>query len=245
MMLDGLGVQSMQRLAIGDVGGNVVVALWPAELKEQATYLYGQRLGRPMIAAACELGWTAKPSPHLAFRNASPPLRLYMAPPLDAAEYARRWEEGDLEQVGAHSRADVRPRPVAMAENPRLCERRRRPRLGGVVGDALRKPPGVPAVGASAQAGVAQGRTCVPAPGFRARGGDPGRCRCDPRRSARAAATRNAVVRGTLVSRGHPWSLVAPLFVSQRRGRACPRSRVSRAFRSFRSVASDLTCSTT
>ena len=61
-----------------------------------------------MIAAARERGWTAEPSPHLAFRNASPPLRLYMAPHLDAAEYARRWEEGDLERVGAHARADVR-----------------------------------------------------------------------------------------------------------------------------------------
>jgi len=31
-----------------------------------------------------------------------------MSPSVDASEYARRWEEGDLEQVGAHSRADVR-----------------------------------------------------------------------------------------------------------------------------------------
>jgi hypothetical protein len=107
VLLADLGVQSAQRLGIGDVGGNVVVALWPAELKEQAKYLYGQRLGRPMIAAARERGWTAEPSPHLAFRNASPTLRLYMAPHLDAAEYARRWEEGDLERVGAYSRADV------------------------------------------------------------------------------------------------------------------------------------------
>jgi hypothetical protein len=61
-----------------------------------------------MIAAARKRGWTAEPSPHLAFRNASPLLRLYMAPHLDAAEYARRWEEGDLERVGAHARADVR-----------------------------------------------------------------------------------------------------------------------------------------
>jgi hypothetical protein len=108
VLLDDLGVQSAQRLGIGDVGGNVVVALWPAELKEQAKYLYARQLGRPMIAAARERGWTAEPSPHLAFRNASPTLRLYMAPHLDAAEYARRWEEGDLERVGAHAREDVR-----------------------------------------------------------------------------------------------------------------------------------------
>jgi hypothetical protein len=108
VILESFGVQSTQRLAIGDIGGKVIAALWPAELKDQATYLYGARLGRPMIAAARERGWTAQPSPHLAFRNSSAPVRLYMAPPLDAAEYARRWEERDLEQVGAHSRADVR-----------------------------------------------------------------------------------------------------------------------------------------
>jgi hypothetical protein len=108
VLLEGLGVRSAQRLGIGDVGGNVVVALWPAALKEQAKHLYGRRLGRPMIAAARERGWTAEPSPHLAFRNASPTVRLYMAPHLDAAEYARRWEEGDLERVGAHAREDVR-----------------------------------------------------------------------------------------------------------------------------------------
>jgi hypothetical protein len=107
VILADLGVQSAQRLGIGDVGGNVVVGLWPAELKEQAKYLYGQRLGRPMVAAARKRGWTVEPSPHLAFRNASPTLRLYMAPHLDASEYANRWEEGDLERVGAHSRADV------------------------------------------------------------------------------------------------------------------------------------------
>jgi hypothetical protein len=108
VLLGDLGVQSAQRLGIGDVGGNVVVGLWPAELKEQAKYLYGQRLGLPMIAVARKRGWTAEPSPHLAFRNASPTVRLYMAPHLDAAEYARRWEDGDLERVGAHVREDVR-----------------------------------------------------------------------------------------------------------------------------------------
>lgn len=108
VMLDERGVRSTQRLATGDVGGSVVVALWPAELKEQATYLYGRRLGRPVVAMALTRGWSAKPSPHLAFRNSPSRLRLYMAPPLDAAEYARRWEEGDLEHVGAYARANVR-----------------------------------------------------------------------------------------------------------------------------------------
>ena len=108
VILEKHGVQSAQRLAIADLGGSVIAALWPAELKEQAKYLYGARLGRPLVAAARERGWTAEAAPHLAFRNSMAQLRLYMAPPLDAAEYARRWEEGDLDRVGAHSRADVR-----------------------------------------------------------------------------------------------------------------------------------------
>jgi hypothetical protein len=33
-------VRSTQRLALGDVGGSVVVGFWPAELKSQAEYLY-------------------------------------------------------------------------------------------------------------------------------------------------------------------------------------------------------------
>jgi hypothetical protein len=108
--LDRYGVQSTQRLGAGDVGGNLWTALWPAELKEQATYLYGKRLATPMIDAARRQGWTAAPSPHLAFRNSQPSLRLYMAPAIDASEYAGRWETGDLEWVGAHSRQDVRRR---------------------------------------------------------------------------------------------------------------------------------------
>jgi hypothetical protein len=108
VLLEPHGVRSSHRLAAGDVGGALWVALWPAELKEQATYLYGQRLAGPMIEASRAHGWTAQPSPHLAFRNSQPALRLYMSPPLDASEYARRWEDGDLERVGAHSRAEVR-----------------------------------------------------------------------------------------------------------------------------------------
>jgi hypothetical protein len=108
VMLDGQGVRSAQRLAIGDVGGQAVAALWPAELKEQALYLYGQGLGRPMIATARDRGWSAEASPHLAFRNSSAHVRLYMKPDLDAGEYARRWEEGDLRYVGAYAQARVR-----------------------------------------------------------------------------------------------------------------------------------------
>jgi hypothetical protein len=110
VLLDAHGVRSTQRLAAGDRGGTRWVALWPGELKEQATYLYGQRLARPMIEVARANGWTAAPSPHLAFRNSPAARRLYMAPEVDASEYAGRWEDRDLEWVGAHSAADVRRR---------------------------------------------------------------------------------------------------------------------------------------
>lgn len=108
VLLDEYGIASSQRLAIGDVGGNVVAALWPAELKEQAVYLYGNGLGTSTTAHARERGWSAEPGPHLAFRNSASHRRLYMAPQVDALEYARRWEEEDLHRVGAHSRAQVR-----------------------------------------------------------------------------------------------------------------------------------------
>ena len=55
---------------IGDVGGNVV-ALWPAELKEQAKYLYGRRLGRLFIVAA-SIAALAVPTATLASAPAIP-----------------------------------------------------------------------------------------------------------------------------------------------------------------------------
>lgn len=60
-----------------------------------------------MISAALSLGWTAAAAPQLAFRNSQPTLRLYLAPQIDPLEYARRWEDSDLDRVGAHARADV------------------------------------------------------------------------------------------------------------------------------------------
>jgi hypothetical protein len=107
VLLDEHGVTSTQRLAISGFGGGLVAALWPGELKVQAEYLYGQKLGTRIVFAALERGWSAAGSPHLAFRNSAPTQRLYMTPSIGAEEYARRWEDGDLREVGAHSRGDV------------------------------------------------------------------------------------------------------------------------------------------
>lgn len=96
------GVQSTQRLALGDVGGGIVVALWPAELKSQAEYLYADGRGKAMVAAARKREWDVTPTPHLAFFNSAPAERLYMAPEVDAAEYAVRWEKTDGRHIGRH-----------------------------------------------------------------------------------------------------------------------------------------------
>src|SRR3954471_10724728 len=100
-------VQSTQRLAMADVGGGVLAALWPAELKTQSEYLYGNRLAGPMLAAARERGWTTESAPQLAFRNAAPARRVYLDRPVTAEEYARRWEGPDWRQVGQHSRDEL------------------------------------------------------------------------------------------------------------------------------------------
>jgi len=71
------------------------VATWPAELAPQAQYLYGRRLGSPLVAAAKERGWTVEPSPHLAYWRSSPGRRFYMRPSIAALDYVRRWEDED------------------------------------------------------------------------------------------------------------------------------------------------------
>lgn len=128
--LDPLSVRSTQRLALSAYGGGYVVALWPAELKGQAVYLYGNRLATPMIRRARELGWTATAALQFAFRNSAPSQRLYIRPDVDALDYARRWEE-DVSNVGQHSSGELRRRIwpwlkqlgyVADAHDPTLDE---------------------------------------------------------------------------------------------------------------------------
>ena len=109
VFLDGEArVRSTQRLALGDRAGRLVVAFWPAELKRQALFLYAGGRARRLIAAAFERGWSVKPSPHLAFWNSGSGQRLYMAPDLDPAVYADRWEGPDRDRIGRHPCEAVR-----------------------------------------------------------------------------------------------------------------------------------------
>jgi hypothetical protein len=105
---DKLGFRSIQRLVIRDVAGGVVVAAWPAELAEQARYLYGGGLGSALVAAAIERGWTVEPSPHIAYWTASSARRLYMRPSVTPLDYAACWENEDgFGRIGNHTREDV------------------------------------------------------------------------------------------------------------------------------------------
>jgi hypothetical protein len=108
VLLENQGVRSTQRVAIGDVGGDVVAAIWPAELKRQADYLYAKGRGQAMVAAARGRGWDVRPSPHIAFFNSAPAQRLYLTPEIPAMRYCERWEGQDGGFIGQHSREDLR-----------------------------------------------------------------------------------------------------------------------------------------
>jgi hypothetical protein len=97
---DHLGTRSAQRLALADVGGNVVAGLWPGELKAQARYLYADGRAHSMFAAARQRGWTIEPRPALAFFNSHPSQRLYMTSTLSPEEYADRWQGPDADMIG-------------------------------------------------------------------------------------------------------------------------------------------------
>lgn len=108
VMLEAVGIRSAQRLALSDVGGGVIVALWPAELKPQAEFLYRGRRGAAMVDTARGLSWEVRAVPQLAFFTSPPSRRLYMHPDVDPAEYARRWEKQDAHWIGQHQPSDVR-----------------------------------------------------------------------------------------------------------------------------------------
>ena len=94
-----LGTRSIQRLAVADAGGSAVVALWPAELKSQALYLYSHGRAHAMLGTAEQRRWRVTPRPHLAFFNSHASQRLYMETDIDTREYIERWEGLDRDMI--------------------------------------------------------------------------------------------------------------------------------------------------
>jgi hypothetical protein len=98
-----LGAVTVQRAALDFDGGELLLHMWPGELKRQADHLYSSghatRLGE---LAAGPGPWRVEPQPQLGFRNAPARTRVYLTCRLDAATYVRRWQGEDFKQVGAH-----------------------------------------------------------------------------------------------------------------------------------------------
>jgi hypothetical protein len=99
-----LGAKSLQRAALEIDDRALTLHLWPGELKPQAEALYtagrAERLAE--LDDAGDGPWRVAPQPLLGFRNAPQRVRAYLTCTLDAAEYARRWQDEDFSRVGAH-----------------------------------------------------------------------------------------------------------------------------------------------
>lgn len=108
VLLEGVGVRSTQRLALGDIGGGIVAFTWPGELVPQARHLYDNTRAERLLAVARETGWDADARPHLAFRNSHPRQRLYTNPTIGIDEYVRRWAGPDGRRIGAHEQSTIR-----------------------------------------------------------------------------------------------------------------------------------------
>lgn len=116
-----LGVTSMQRAALDLDGQELVLHMWPGELKRQAEQLYGAGHAERLAALPATAGsaWRVEPQPQLGFRNAPARTRVYLTCRLDAATYARRWCGEDWAWVGAH-----RPETIMDELWPWLLRRR-------------------------------------------------------------------------------------------------------------------------
>jgi hypothetical protein len=89
--------------------GVIALAVWPAELKDQARSFYAEdRAAALLDFLACQDEWRAEPAPHLGFHLASRPQRLYTTPAIALEEYLRQWSGPDLAQAGGHPREALR-----------------------------------------------------------------------------------------------------------------------------------------
>jgi hypothetical protein len=103
-----LGFRSTQRLRVSDCPDGLAVTTWPAELADQARYLYRGHLGTPLVAAALDLEWTVEATPHIAYHRAAPDRRLYLRPSIAPLQYTALWEnDDDALQRLSYPREDV------------------------------------------------------------------------------------------------------------------------------------------
>jgi hypothetical protein len=110
VVTDGV-LASVERISLVAARDGIVVSFWPAELKNQASYLYDHGRASAMIDAGRAAGWSVEGRPQLAFRNSAPRRRLYLEPVTAGSEvdaYARRWSGGDRSRIGAHKRDGLR-----------------------------------------------------------------------------------------------------------------------------------------
>jgi hypothetical protein len=105
-----LQTQSTQRLALSEFRGGLIAAIWPAELKEQSTFVYTERRAQRMLAAARDRGWITGPALQFAFRNSAPSQRLYIRPEVDASVFTRVWERDGFARIGRHDSVALRQR---------------------------------------------------------------------------------------------------------------------------------------
>jgi hypothetical protein len=99
-----IGTHSLQRAALAERDGRLLLAVWPGELKGEARALYGTERADALLRLR---EWQLTPRPHLGFYGASPPQRLYTTTALDLAAYVRAWQE-DLDRVHAYELGELR-----------------------------------------------------------------------------------------------------------------------------------------
>jgi hypothetical protein len=105
-----IGTKSTQRVFLEQQAESLTLGTWPAELKPQAEALY--RTGRAQrlidFLAGHPETWQARPTVHLAFRNAPAAQRLYLHCHLEITEYIHRWSGDDFAQIRAHHHDHIR-----------------------------------------------------------------------------------------------------------------------------------------
>jgi hypothetical protein len=96
-----IGTVSLQRAALDFDGRELLLHMWPGELKRQAEHLYTAGHAE-RLAELSDGPWRVEPQPQLGFRNAPARTRVYLTCRLDALTYVRRWQGEDFKRVGAH-----------------------------------------------------------------------------------------------------------------------------------------------